>query len=392
MLDNLVREISGRWSLGDQGSALVQMLVAYIHRPGSGGLKGFLDQFNQAGLSGMAQTWTNPTSTVQTPTIAEIETVLGGQQGFLQQATQRLGLNRETVSAAVAGMLPMLIGRMTPGGVVPTTAPPEFESWIHKGQSLLGLGGAAAAGAYGAHAATDRAGLRDHTTPVAEERKGIAGWLPWLIAALVALFALSYCSKDRQSPPVTPSPATSERIETAPDAMAPPEASLNAPATSGAVGAADGTAASTDPAVGSHGADSASASSADAAAQTATPFTVPDGAGVVGEIHAGMPAVRVFFDTGKTDVDSAFAQQSQELVQFLNEHPDATAVISGFNDPTGDPARNAELSKQRAQAVQQALQAQGVASERMVLEKPVQTSDTGATNAESRRVDVILRR
>ena len=104
-----------------------------------------------------------------------------------------------------------------------------------------------------------------------------------------------------------------------------------------------------------------------------------------------VPKLQVFFDTGKTEVPPEFADKSKALVGYLQSHTDVKAIVSGFNDPTGDAARNAELSKQRAMAVQTALAAAGVPVDRTVLEKPAETSDTGNTNAASRRVDVVLR-
>ena len=102
--------------------------------------------------------------------------------------------------------------------------------------------------------------------------------------------------------------------------------------------------------------------------------------------------LRVFFDSGKTDVAAEFGDKSKALVEYLKANADAKAVISGFNDPTGDPVKNAELSKQRAQAVQAALVAAGIAADRALLEKPAETSDTGANNAALRRVDVVIRK
>ena len=102
--------------------------------------------------------------------------------------------------------------------------------------------------------------------------------------------------------------------------------------------------------------------------------------------------LRVFFDTGKIDVSPEFADKAKGLVDFLKTNADVKAVVSGFNDPTGDPVKNAELSKQRAEAVQAALVAAGVPADRTLLEKPAETTDTGATNAASRRVDVVLRK
>ena len=54
--------------------------------------------------------------------------------------------------------------------------------------------------------------------------------------------------------------------------------------------------------------------------------------------------------------------------------------------------KNAELSKHRAQAVRAALVLAGVPEDRTVLEKPADATDTGTTNAASRRVDVMLRK
>jgi K(+)-stimulated pyrophosphate-energized sodium pump len=65
------------------------------------------------------------------------------------------------------------------------------------------------------------------------------------------------------------------------------------------------------------------------------------------------------------------------------------AVISGFHDSTGDPARNEELAKQRAFAVRDALKALGVADDRVELKKPEVLTGSGS-DAEARRVEVAL--
>jgi outer membrane protein OmpA-like peptidoglycan-associated protein len=65
------------------------------------------------------------------------------------------------------------------------------------------------------------------------------------------------------------------------------------------------------------------------------------------------------------------------------------AVVSGFHDATGDAALNAELAKQRALAVRDALKGLGVAEDKIELKKPEETTATGS-NAEARRVEVVL--
>ena len=64
-------------------------------------------------------------------------------------------------------------------------------------------------------------------------------------------------------------------------------------------------------------------------------------------------------------------------------------VISGFHDSTGDPAKNAELAKQRAFAVRDALKAAGVADSGIELKKPETAAGSG-NNAEARRVEVMI--
>lgn len=64
-------------------------------------------------------------------------------------------------------------------------------------------------------------------------------------------------------------------------------------------------------------------------------------------------------------------------------------VISGFHDATGDPAKNAELAKQRAFAVRDALKAAGVAESGIELKKP-ETATGSGNNAEARRVEVMI--
>ena len=118
---------------------------------------------------------------------------------------------------------------------------------------------------------------------------------------------------------------------------------------------------------------------------------VPDGAGLVTEEREGQPVLVVYFDTGKADVAEGFGEKAAGVKAWAASHPGSKYVVSGYNDPTGDPALNAELSKNRAQAVQAALVAAGVAEGDIVLEKPPETTDASVTPAQARRVEVIVR-
>ena len=369
MFDTLIREMADRYGLGDKSKDLVAMVLAYVTDPAKGGLTGLLERFRSGGLGEMAQSWLGSTGTPQTPNKEQVESMFGASGGLLASLTEKLHLPRDAVTSAVGALLPMLISRLTPGGAVPSVLPAEVTALIGNGKSLLGglaAGGAAAVGAGAAAASSAASSVGAAASSVgasasqaaSQASGGIGKWLPWIIGALVVIFGISYCGKkkpDAAPPAPTAAPAPAPAPTPAPEPAPAPAPAATAPA---------------------------AAPAADA---------VPTGAAVLDSLVQDVPKLQVFFESGKVDVPAEFADKSKALVAYLASHADQKAVISGFNDPTGDPVKNAELSKQRAQAVQAALTAAGVAADRTVLEKPAETSDTGSTNAASRRVDVVLR-
>ncbi|UIP07729.1 DUF2853 family protein [Erythrobacter sp. SDW2] len=126
-----------------------------------------------------------------------------------------------------------------------------------------------------------------------------------------------------------------------------------------------------------------------APADTAEP-AVPDGAGVVAGERDGTPMVTTYFESGKTEVSPEFAAAAAPVLEYLKANPDAKVAISGFNDPSGDATANAELSKNRAQAVQAALVALGVDEGRTDLVRPDNTTTTAVTPEQARRVELMV--
>lgn len=122
------------------------------------------------------------------------------------------------------------------------------------------------------------------------------------------------------------------------------------------------------------------------AAEAAAPGVVitEDAASVV--VEGGV--VKFFFATGKAELAPGANEALGDVVKGVVDGG-KTAVVSGFHDATGDAAVNAELAKQRALAVRDALKALGVAEEKVELKKPEATQGSGS-NAEARRVEVIL--
>ena len=177
-----------------------------------------------------------------------------------------------------------------------------------------------------------------------EKTGGGWGWLPWLLLGLLLLalllFGLSYCSKkDAAVVPATEPPAVGQTVQ--------PAAAPAAP--------------------------------------------IPEGSGVVAADREGKPMLTIYFDTGKSAVSNDLSTAAAAVKAYVDANPGATLAVSGYNDPTGNAAANAELSKSRAQSVKAALEKLGFAADRVVLEKPTDTTTTATDNAAARRVEVVVK-
>ena len=129
-----------------------------------------------------------------------------------------------------------------------------------------------------------------------------------------------------------------------------------------------------------------------AAASTPAAASVPAAASAVADEGAKTVVengvVKVYFASGKADVA---ANTNDELAAIVAGAKEGKAVvISGFHDSTGNAAQNAELAKNRALKVKDALVALGVPADKIQLEKPAATAGDG-NNAEARRVEVVLK-
>ena len=111
--------------------------------------------------------------------------------------------------------------------------------------------------------------------------------------------------------------------------------------------------------------------------------SAPDAASI--RIENGV--VKFYFASGSAELAAGAKEALGDVVKGVAAGQ--KAVISGFHDVTGDPARNEELARQRAFAVRDALASLGIGADKMDLRKPEVTTASGS-NAEARRVEVKL--
>lgn len=93
----------------------------------------------------------------------------------------------------------------------------------------------------------------------------------------------------------------------------------------------------------------------------------------------------VMFKIGQYNLNKAAKKKVQEVADFLEAHPDATVMVSGYADKeTGYASRNLYLSKKRAEVTAAALKKAGVAADRINTEYFGDTKKISEIPAENR--------
>ena len=121
----------------------------------------------------------------------------------------------------------------------------------------------------------------------------------------------------------------------------------------------------------------------------AATIAIPTGSGVVTGERDSKPSDGLF-RYRELDVTKDMATAVGSLKSYLDAHPKSKLAVSGYNDPSGNAALNAKLSKDRAQAVAAALKSAGIPGTSVELVKPSSTTTTTVTPEQARRVEITV--
>jgi outer membrane protein OmpA-like peptidoglycan-associated protein len=116
----------------------------------------------------------------------------------------------------------------------------------------------------------------------------------------------------------------------------------------------------------------------------AAPAVADDAASV--KVDNGV--VKFYFASGKTELAQDGAKALADILAAAKTGK--KVGISGYVDPSGDAAKNAELAKQRAFAVRDLLTSSGVPEGQIVLVRPSDIKAGATSAAEGRRVEVFM--
>ena len=101
------------------------------------------------------------------------------------------------------------------------------------------------------------------------------------------------------------------------------------------------------------------------------------------------PAGAIHFESASAALPADAQQARTTVVEALKAAEGRRVLLAGYHDPTGNIDFNRDLAKRRALGVRDALIAQGIPAQRIILLKPEQTTGSG-NNAEARRVEILL--
>jgi outer membrane protein OmpA-like peptidoglycan-associated protein len=100
-------------------------------------------------------------------------------------------------------------------------------------------------------------------------------------------------------------------------------------------------------------------------------------------------AAKLYFATGKSALPSDSSNTLAPIITWINDHPEAKAIISGYHDARGNKERNEKLAKTRAQSTYDALITAGVSADKIEMRKPSETEGDGNLD-EARRVEITI--
>ena len=104
----------------------------------------------------------------------------------------------------------------------------------------------------------------------------------------------------------------------------------------------------------------------------------------------------LLFPTGGTEISDAAQPRLNEIATTLKTQPQSSTIfVQGHTDDVGSSAANLRLSAERAQAVADYLEKQGVPKDRVVVRAlgeqfPISDKKTAEARAVNRRVDIMV--
>jgi outer membrane protein OmpA-like peptidoglycan-associated protein/uncharacterized protein YidB (DUF937 family) len=331
-LDSVLNEAGTQLGISRTSAGSVLSGLLMFMNQDAGGVTGFFDRFRRIGKDNLLASWLRGDAQAVSPDT--VESAIGHDP--IARIASRAGLTFASAASAIALMLPKLVERIAPGGILPARLSPDLASYM-----------AAPAAAVSAATSAATSAARATGEVVTREVRGLRNSYWPLLAALavVGLLALWLASRG---------PAGSRAFN------AEEQVRL------------------------------ASERSAAALAALRPGFSAR---ALVDALNLHV----INFPTGSAQIPStSFDFLRSAAAAFKNAPAGSIVEIGGHTDATGDAAANMALSQQRANAVRDYLIQLGTSPSMLVARgygdtKPVVSNDSEEQRFRNRRIEFTVR-
>lgn len=420
IFDSIISDVAGKFGLGDKAGPLLGALLSTITSSEGGGITGFISKFTGAGMGDLVNSWISSGDN-QPINENQLSSVLGNET--INDIATKANIPSSLASSALAFMLPNVVDKLTPDGIVPTSLPDTIMNYIGGLTGMLGkgvsgvtgaagsvisgagdlagrglgtagdlAGGAAdlagrglgaagnlaggAAGAVGAGlagaAGLGMAGAKGAANLAEDTAKTGMSWLmkllPLLLVAVVAVLAFQYCNSGTP----TASVATPSATVAATVAAAKPAPSIQL---TGADGKLDASAAVKNAAAAADGALSGlKGGSAD-------------------DLVKALNLQIINFASGAANIPKENEALLKKSAEAIIAAPAGTKLeVGGYTDNKGAAAGNVKLSQSRAAAVMAYLVKNGVKADALTAKghgdaNPKASNETEEGRFQNRRIE-----
>ena len=181
MLDSVLADAGNEFGLSPSKTTTVLSGLLSMMNDFPGGFRAFLDRLCKAGLNDVVASWVRGISP-RPISSSTLEKAIG--RDSVETIAARAGLSISAASSVLAYMLPAIVQRLTPGGVVPNRLPPEVLSYGNSPTAAVAA--SARRAVYATEKAVKRAGAP-------------AGLWPLIFFVVMALLSYWYWSSRRHA-------------------------------------------------------------------------------------------------------------------------------------------------------------------------------------------------
>lgn len=159
-LDAVLNEAGSRFGISSSKvTTLLSALLSFMSEQG-GGLSGLLDRFRSTGMGDTVSSWLSGGTPSASAT--QVEQALG--RDTLSNMASKAGISMTTAASALAFMIPRIIQRFAPGGVLPTHLPSDLSSYLTG--PTAAVASTARQAVYSAESAVQRGGFLQRFWPL----------------------------------------------------------------------------------------------------------------------------------------------------------------------------------------------------------------------------------